>query len=126
MAVKRINIGSAVAAYSHATVAGGLVFTAGCTSHDLNDGHVRGETIEEQTRFAIGELSQILAAAGSSLASLVQVKVYLDDIDADFAGFDATYRELVPGPFPPRATVGVHLPGYKIEIMAVAAVEGSN
>ena len=122
MAVQRISIGQSVAAYSHAVVAGGLVFTSGCTSHDLADGHVRGETIEEQTRLALEELAQILEEAGSSLADLLQVQAFLDDIDADFAGFDATYRELIPSPFPPRATVGAHLPGYKVELIVVAAV----
>lgn len=123
--VETISVGSSVAAYSHAKVVGGLIFTSGVTSHDLETGEVRGSTIEEQTELSIELLRKILEKAGAGLEDLVQVKVYLNDINADFAGFDATYRRLMPTPFPPRATVGATLPGYHIEMMAVAAVPES-
>ncbi|WP_192496594.1 RidA family protein [Pseudoclavibacter sp. CFCC 13796] len=123
--VETISVGSSVAAYSHAKVVGGLIFTSGVTSHDLETGEVRGTTIEEQTELAIDLLRKILEKAGAGLADLVQVKVYLNDITTDFAGFDAVYRRLIPAPFPPRATVGATLPGYHIEMMAIAAVPES-
>lgn len=122
MAVKVISVGESVAAYSHGKVVGDLVFTSGITSHDPVTGQVRGSTIEEQTRYSFELLETILAAAGSSLADLVQVQVFLGDIEADYAGFNQVYAELVPAPFPPRATVGATLPGYKIEMLVTAAI----
>ncbi|WP_062205269.1 RidA family protein [Demequina salsinemoris] len=123
--VKTINVGDAVAAYSHGKVVGDLVFTSGLTSHDPVTGEVRGTTVSEQTLLALELLASILEAAGSSMADLVQVQVFLDDIDHDFAEFDAAYRSVVPSPFPPRATVGAALPGYKVEMIATAAVTGA-
>jgi 2-iminobutanoate/2-iminopropanoate deaminase len=120
--VRTINVGSSVAAYSHATVSGGLVFTSGMTPHDPDTGAVRGGTIEEQTRLSLALLERVLAAAGTDTAHLLQVQVHLDDIDADFAGFDRVYKEMIPAPHPPRATVGSHLPGYRIELTAIAAL----
>lgn len=120
-----VSVGSSVAAYSHAKIVGDLVFTSGVTSHDLDTGEVHGDTVEEQTVLALDLLERILTAAGSSLADLVQVQAFLDDIDADYAGFDAAYRARIPSPFPPRATVGAHLPGYKVELIAIAARTGA-
>lgn len=122
MAVKVISVGESVAAYSHGKVVNGLLFTSGITSHDPVTGVVRGETIEEQTGYAIELLQSILNQAGAGLADLLQVQVFLGDIDADYAGFDATYRSLIPAPYPPRATVGASLPGYRIELLVTAAV----
>lgn len=117
-----ISVGESVAAYSHGKVVGNLLFTSGITSHDPATGAVRGSTIEEQTRYCFELLEQVLAKAGSSLADLVQVQVFLNDIENDFAGFDATYKQIVPAPYPPRATVGADLPGYRIEMLITAFV----
>jgi 2-iminobutanoate/2-iminopropanoate deaminase len=124
MTIRTISVGQSVAAYSHGKIVGDLLFTSGITSHDPVTGAVRGTTIEEQTAYSFDLLKAILAAAGSSLADLVQVQVFLGDIEADFAGFDATYTAIVPAPYPPRATVGATLPGYKIEMLVTAAVTG--
>ena len=122
MKLRVISVGESVAAYSHGKVVGNLLFTSGMTSHDPATGAVRGSTIEEQTRYCFELLEQVLAKAGSSLADLVQVQVFLNDIENDFAGFDATYKQIVPAPYPPRATVGADLPGYRIEMLITAFV----
>lgn len=123
MDITTINVGSTVAAYSHATVAGGFVFTSGCTPHDPETGEVRGEGIREQTRYAIELLKDILAKAGSDLDHVLQVQVFLDDIDHDYAAFNEVYQSMFTAPYPPRATVGAHLPGYRIEMTVRAAVQ---
>ena len=112
-----ISVGESVAAYSHGKVVGNLLFTSGMTSHDPATGAVRGSTIEEQTRYCFELLEQVLAKAGSSLADLVQVQVFLNDIENDFAGFDATYKQIVPAPYPPRATVGVETPAFSATVV---------
>ncbi|MDK9354569.1 RidA family protein [Propionibacterium freudenreichii] len=124
MTPKMISIGESVASYSHGKVVGNLLFTSGATPHDLDTGEVRGSTIEEQRRLSIQTLEKILTAAGSGLSDLLQVQVFLNDIGADYDGFDATYKQMIPGPFPPRATVGAELPGYRIEMIATAYVSG--
>jgi 2-iminobutanoate/2-iminopropanoate deaminase len=120
--VRTISVGESVAAYSHGKIVGNLLFTSGITSHDLHTGVVRGHTIEEQTAYSLELLQAILDKAGATLGDLVQVQVFLDDIERDFAGFDATYKATVPAPYPPRATVGAHLPGYLIEMIVTAAL----
>lgn len=122
MTHRSIQLGASVAAYTHAKVVGDLVFTSGVTCHDPETGAVRGASIEEETELALDLLARILTEAGCTLADCVRVNVFLDDIDNDFAGFDATYRRMVPAPYPPRATVGAHLPGYRLELMAIAAM----
>ncbi|WOQ15744.1 RidA family protein [Raineyella sp. W15-4] len=119
-----ISAGETVAAYSHGKVVGDLLFTSGITAHDPVTGFVRGGTIEEETAYAFELLESILATAGSSLSDLVQVQVFLDDIEQDFQGFDATYKKVVPAPYPPRATLGATLPGYRIEMLVTAYVGG--
>jgi 2-iminobutanoate/2-iminopropanoate deaminase len=122
MTIRTISVGQSVAAYSHGKVVGPLVFTSGVTSHDPATGVVRGSGIEEQTLFALELLEAILAEAGATLADLVQVQAFLNDIEGDFAGFDAAYKAVVPAPYPPRATVGARLPGYRVELLATAAI----
>lgn len=122
MSNESITVGATtVAAYSHAKIAHGFVFTSGITCHDPDTGEVRGSSIEEETELALGLLKEVLAQAGCTFEDLVRVNVFLDDIDGDFAGFDATYKSILPAPYPPRATVGSHLPGYRLELMAIAA-----
>lgn len=124
MKPETITIGESVASYSHGKVLGNLLFTSGATPHDLVTGEVRGQSIEEQTRLSIQTLEKILLKSGSSLSDLLQVQVFLNDIEADYDGFDATYKQMIPGPFPPRATVGASLPGYRIEMIVTAYVNG--
>ncbi len=120
MDIKTIAVGQSVAAYSHGKIVDGLLFTSGITSHDLVTGEVRGGTIAEQTRYSFELLETILGLAGSTLSDLLQVQVFLGDIGTDYAEFDRVYREIVPAPYPPRATVGAILPGYKIEMLVTA------
>lgn len=122
MTVKTISVGESVAAYSHGKVVGNLLFTSGITSHDPVTGEVRGQTIAEQTEYCFELLTAILAEAGCTLADLVQVQVFLNDIVGDFAEFNATYSARMPAPFPPRATVGATLPGYRIEMLVTAVI----
>ena len=79
-----------------------------------------GNGIEEQTQLSIELLKKILEKAGSDLDHVLQVLVFLDDIERDYAEFNAVYSRMFPTPYPPRATVGAHLPGYTIEMLVKA------
>lgn len=122
MDIQTITVGNTVAAYSHATVANGLVFTSGCTPHDPDTGKIRGKGIAEQTRLSIELLQDILHQAGSDLHHVLQVQVFLDNIERDYDAFNDVYMDMFPAPYPPRATVGAKLPGYTIEMVVRAAV----
>ncbi|RVK62154.1 RidA family protein [Sinorhizobium meliloti] len=77
--------------------------------------------IECQARQVFSNLRQALEAAGSTLAAVVQIQVYLID-RADAPGMNKIYREFFAPPFPVRATVVTELlsPGIRLEILATA------
>ena len=110
------------APYNQAIRVGELVFVAGQLGLKPGDAAVEGD-ITTQTEQVLRNLSAILEAAGSSLASLVKTTVYLVDL-GDFAAMNAVYARHVGDRPPARATVEVSkLPsGALVEIDAVAHV----
>jgi len=74
-----------------------------------------------ETKRVLDNLSSVLSAAGSSLASLVKTTIYLTEI-GDFGAVNAVYGQYVGSPPPARATVAVAaLPaGSHVEIDAIA------
>ncbi|MHC4082447.1 MAG: RidA family protein, partial [Planctomycetota bacterium] len=70
---------------------------------------------------ALDALEQELARAGLTWSQLVQVTVYLTDID-DYEAFNEVYAARIPEPYPARAAIGVAaLPGgARVEIQAIA------
>lgn len=107
-------------AYSQAMIVGELVFTAGIGPVDPRTGQVVGTDIATQTEQTLRNLSAILLAAGSDLGSLVKTTAHLQDVERDFAGYDAVYRAQVQPPYPVRTTVGSQLQGILVEIDVVA------
>ena len=62
--VRTPNAPAPPAAYSQAVRAAGLVFVSGTGPHDPVTGKIAGETIQEQTRQCLKNVSAILEAAG--------------------------------------------------------------
>lgn len=118
---KKVVAGSEPAgAYSPGLeVAGRLLFVSG--QGPLRDGKLVSGTIEEETELAVANLRAVVEAAGGTLADVARCGVFLADL-GDFAAFDRAYRRLFPEPLPTRTTVGATLPGFKIEIDAVAVL----
>lgn len=108
-------------AYSPAARAGGFVFVSGQIPRDPVTGELVGEDIESQTRQVIRNVERTLTAAGASLSDVVSVIVYLADADL-WGAFNATYKELMPQPYPTRTAVGAQLRGILVEISAIAYV----
>lgn len=108
---------------SDATVLNG---TAYVTVIPLDDsGELAGDTIESQSEAAIRELQRVLRAVGSDLERVAHLTIYLTDIAADRAGFNAVYAAHFTGAPPVRCAVGVAAlarPGMLVELTAVAAV----
>ena len=92
-----------VGAYPHARRVGDLLYLSGVGSRTATDaipgGPVRDASgpldydIDAQTRQCIENVKTILEAAGSSLDRVVDVTAFLIDMDRDFAGYNAVYRE---------------------------------
>ena len=81
--------------YSQAVTAAGLVFVAGQGPFDPVTGEVNGETIQEQIRQCLINVSAIFTAAGSSLEKVVSATVIFAD-EADFAGLNEEWVKWFP------------------------------
>ena len=119
---KALNLGAIVnAPASPAARAGGLVFTTGYMAIDPSTGELSAGTIEHETRLTLECLRAVLEAAGSSLAKVAKVHVFLADIERDFDGMNRVYTEFFEAPYPARRTVQAKLiRGLKVEIEAIA------
>jgi 2-iminobutanoate/2-iminopropanoate deaminase len=116
---------AAVGPYSHAVVAGGLLFCSGQIPLDPVSGELVGDTAAEQTVRCLQNLEAVCAAAGASLADAVRLTVYLTDLGA-FADVNEAYAAFFPADPPARVAFGVvALPkGAQVEIDAVVALAG--
>jgi reactive intermediate/imine deaminase len=108
-----------VGAYAHARRVGDLLFLAGIGPRDpstdaIPGGPVRDAKgqpasydIEAQTRACIDNVRRVLEAAGSSLDRVLDVTVYLIDMDRDFATFNRVWAEVFGEVGATRTTVAV-------------------
>lgn len=111
----------AIGPYSQATVANGLIFTAGQIALDPATTEVIAGGVAEQTDRVMRNLSAVLTEAGSSLARVVKTTVFLVDM-GDFAAMNEVYARHFGEHRPARSTVAVAgLPrGVRVEIEVVA------
>jgi 2-iminobutanoate/2-iminopropanoate deaminase len=107
--------------YSQAVRAAGLVFVSGTGPHDPVSGKIAGETIQEQTRQCLKNVSAILEAAGSSLERVVSATVIILE-EADFAGMNEEWVKWFPVNPPARqgAKLPVRVPGMRVSIAVIA------
>ncbi|HYM42993.1 MAG TPA: RidA family protein [Steroidobacteraceae bacterium] len=118
-------------AYPHFRRAGDFIYVSGTSARRADDsiaGAAAGSKgaplldIRVQTRAVIENIRDILAAAGASLADLVEVSTFLVSMD-DFTGYNEVYGEFFGADGPARTTVAVAQlphPQLLIEIKAVA------
>jgi 2-aminomuconate deaminase len=109
--------------YPHARRVGNLLFLSGIgPRHRVTEQIPEG--IEAQTRACIENVKAILEDAGSALERVVDVTVFLTDIDRDFAAFNRAYGEYFEAIRPTRTTVGVvALPvPISIELKVIAEI----
>ncbi|MEE4270672.1 MAG: RidA family protein [Thermoanaerobaculales bacterium] len=111
----------AVGPYSQAVRTDGLVFTAGQIPLDPATGSLVDGDIEDQTRRVLDNLAAVLEAAGSGLAEVLKMTVFMTDL-GDFQRMNAVYAEYFPSSPPARSAFQVAaLPlGAAIEMEAVA------
>jgi 2-iminobutanoate/2-iminopropanoate deaminase len=107
--------------YSHAACANGFVFISGQLPIAPDGSKLNEAPFEQQARQVLDNVAHALTAAGSSIAALTQVRVYVTDINS-WPAFNAIYAAWAGAARPARAVVPVpalHY-GFKIEIEAVA------
>jgi reactive intermediate/imine deaminase len=109
--------------YSQAIVHNGFVFVAGQLPIVPGQTEHRPGPIEEQTERTLRNIQAILEAAGSGLDRVVQMTIYVSEMDL-WARVNATYARVMGPHRPARAIVPVkdlHY-GYQIEIQAIGAL----
>ena len=108
--------------YSQAIVHNGVVYVAGQLPIDPNSSDRTVGSIEEQTERTLRNIEAILVAAGSALDQVLQMTIYISDIEL-WGGVNTVYARVMGSHRPARAVVPVkdlHY-GYQIEIQAIAA-----
>ncbi|PMS16710.1 RidA family protein [Trinickia dabaoshanensis] len=109
--------------YSHVSIANGLVFVSGQLPIDASGRKLIDEPFEVQAEQVLANLACALARAGSEVAKLAQVRVYIVDIEY-WPSFNEIYARWAGEAKPARAVVPVpalHF-GLKIEVEAVAVL----
>ncbi len=118
---------AAIGPYSQAIKAGGFIFLSGQIPLDPVTGQMSAETIEDQTRRVLDNISAVLGAADSGFDRVVKVDVFLRHI-SDYPMVNEIYAEYFkPAIKPARQVVEVSgLPkGARIEISCIALASGS-
>jgi len=113
----------AIGPYSHAVRVDGLLFCSGQIPLDPASGELVGETPGEQARRCLENLSEVCAAAGTTLQRAVRLTIYTTELGA-FAEINDVYGSFFGDAPPARAAVGVAaLPkSALVEIDAVVAL----
>jgi len=115
MKVERKEVGPRM---SQIVIHGDTVYLAGIVAREN-----AGKSVSEQTKEILATIDRYLAQADSDKSKLLSANIWLTDM-ATFNEMNAVWDAWVaPGNTPARATVEAKLaaPGYKIEIMVVAA-----
>ena len=129
-----------VGAYPHARRAGNLLFLSGVGprvrgSSDIPgvsldaEGKVVDVDIEAQCRSCFENVRAVLEDAGAQWSDLVDVLVFLTDMDRDFKTYNRIYAEYFAGdgnPNPTRTTIEINcLPTpIAVEVKAIACIDG--
>lgn len=101
----------------------GLIYTSGHAAVDVDTRELHPGKVEDEARRTLENLRRTLESAGSGLAKVLKVTIYLVDM-ADYAAVNAVYAEFFGGASPPARTcvqVGRLPYNFKIEIEAIAS-----
>jgi 2-iminobutanoate/2-iminopropanoate deaminase len=116
---------AAIGPYAQAVAANGFLFTAGQIALDPGTMQIVEGDVAAQAERVCANLGAVLAAAGTSWASVVKTTIFLADM-ADFGVVNEVYARAIDGARPARSTVAVAgLPrGVRVEIEVVALLPG--
>src|ERR1700743_2761085 len=99
--IRTPNAPSPPPAYSQAVRAAGLVFVSGTGPHDPVTGKIVGDSIQEQTKKGLKNVSALFGAAGTALERIVSATVILLE-ETDFAGMNEEWFRWFPADPPAR------------------------
>lgn len=111
---------AAIGPYSQAVEVNGMVYTSGVIPVNPATGEIP-EGVEAQATQAIGNLANLLEAAGTSTDNVIKTTVFIKDMN-DFGKINEIYATFFKGDYPARSCVEVaRLPkDVLIEIEAIA------
>ncbi|HKP28365.1 MAG TPA: Rid family detoxifying hydrolase [Gemmatimonadales bacterium] len=112
-----------VGPYPHARRAGQFLFVSGTGPRKRGSSEIP-QGFEAQCRATLDNIGAILAEGGATWDDVVDVTVFLTNMDADFTTMNRIYAEYFTGQRPARTTVEVtKLPTpISIEIKAIACL----
>jgi 2-iminobutanoate/2-iminopropanoate deaminase len=104
-----------------ATRYGDLLFLAGQNAGDTQNATLADDTIEQQTHAVMEKIRAILESHKLTMANIVQVTVYLSNVN-DLDAMDAAYSKHFRGALPARTIVEVSRlrRGALVEIAVIA------
>jgi 2-iminobutanoate/2-iminopropanoate deaminase len=114
--------------FSDGFVAGKFIFVSGQLPVDASGALVGDGDVAQQARRVFQNIGDVLAQAGSSLAEIVQLNLFLLDV-TDISRIAGVRRELFGEHRPASTAVGVAsllLPGARLEVNAVALRDASD
>ena len=119
---KAKNAPAAIGPYSHAVVAGNLMFLSGQIASNPETGEMPAG-VQAQTAQAIANIKAILAEKGATLDNVVKTTVYLAEMSL-FGEMNEIYAQHFTEPFPARSAIAVkELPKRAlVEIEVIAAL----
>ncbi len=125
----------AVGAYPHARRVGNLLFLSGVGPRCAGDNSIPGNVYDEQGRLVsydidaqcrqvFANVRAVIEASGARWEDLVDVTVFLTDMQRDFAAYNRVYAEHFTTAQPCRTTLGITaLPTpIAIELKCIAAI----
>ena len=109
--------------YSQAVVHNGIAYVAGQLPGDPDDPDAPyPPSVEAQTERVLANIQAVLEAAGSDLSRVLQMTIYVSDIEY-WGPVNAAYGRVMGDHRPARAIVPVKdLKGAALEVQAIAAV----
>jgi len=106
MAIRTDKAAKPVGAYVHAKEAGDLVFLSGVgPRHPETDEIPDG--IEAQTHATFSNVMAIQGAAGLNMSNVIDIMVFLTNMERDFKKFNSIYAQYLEGYETTRTTVEV-------------------
>ena len=106
MAIRTDKAAKPVGAYVHAKEAGDLVFLSGVgPRHPETDEIPDG--IDAQTHATFSTVLAILEAAGLNMSNVIDIMVFLTNMERDFKKFNSIYAQYLEGYETTRTTVEV-------------------
>lgn len=117
--------GQSVSPVAQAIRFGNMLFVSGQGAVDPVSGAVIPGDITVQTRQALDNLMNVIAAAGATAENVVNVRVVLRDV-ADFPRFNETFREYFGGEKVTRTCTGgtPNRAGINVQIDCIAMLDG--